>query len=69
MNFADVARCGKTGKLGQSCLQVKQVAGQNKSFLKRVNRVVSQVGLTRIFQTIFFFNYKKQINNLFRENK
>ena len=50
------------GRLGQ----VNQVAGQNESFFKWVNlvavqsgrrssRVASQVKVTRIFQTSFFF--------------
>ena len=64
MSLVDVAkRAGQVGfGSGQSGLRVKRVTGQNGSFLKRVNQVAGQTGrglsrveLTRIFQTIFFF--------------
>ena len=60
--LVDVAkRAGRVGfGSGQSGLRVKRVTGQNGSFLNgltglRVNRVSGRVGLTRIFQTNFFF--------------
>ena len=67
MSSLDVAkRAGRVGfGSGQSGLRVKRVTGQNGSFLNgltglRVNRVSGRVGLTRIFQTFFFFFFQLQ---------